>query len=49
MIDFMDEPHCEECEKCKYYWENRDDEYLSCGGEMTICHEFILVKEANNE
>jgi len=35
---------CEECENCKYYWENQDDEYMNCDGEEKSCHEYI---EAN--
>ena len=46
MIDITEQPHCEECEKCKYFWENQDDEYMNCGGEAIICHEFISVKES---
>ena len=33
-------------EKCIYFWENQDDEYMNCGGEAIICHEFISVKES---
>lgn len=45
MIDITEETHCEECEKCIYFWQNQYDEYMNCEGGMAICHEFIPIEE----
>lgn len=40
---------CDECLTCKYYWENMDDDYISCEGYENPCHEYIEIKEKKNE
>ncbi len=32
---------CEQCLNCKWYWENRDDDYMNCDGEEEPCYIII--------